>query len=129
MRGLFSTFIYLGLLALCIVVLSGIYVSDSNRKAIEHELQQIAAHASLFYASKEEMGGGNGSFNRTDEQKHYKLPDRLLHTENAEYHLLQVSDSEIVVKVRSKVPLVGELNVRINGSGIIELLQGSAGGI
>jgi hypothetical protein len=129
MRHFFSILIYLGLISVGIMVLGGVYGVESNKEAIQIELQQIAAHASVFYTSKPEMGGGNGRFIWKDNGRSYHLPESMLITQHAIYNLLNIEEEEITVQARSRNPLVGEMSVKIDGKGQVSGLGLSAGSL
>jgi hypothetical protein len=129
MKQIFSILIYLGLIGVGIMVLGGVHGTESNKKTIEGELQQIAAHASLYYSSKPEMGGGDGRFITGEKSNSYRLPERLQITDNAKYTLINIDEQEIVVLARSHLPLVGEKTVKIDGKGSVVETSFSAGSL
>jgi hypothetical protein len=129
MRHFFSILIYLGLISVGIMVLGGVYGVESNKEAIHIELQQIAAHASVFYTSKPEFGGGNGRFISKDNTVSYRLPESMLVTQNAIYSLANIEEEEITVHARSRNPLVGDMSVKIDGRGQVSGFGLAAGSL
>jgi len=90
--------IVLGIIILGIAVVIGISIFDaqtieSNRVAIQTELNRISAFAQQYYATPKTQGGGNRSF------VGFQIPAAITKTDNGESSVITEAEDRLLLQI------------------------------